>query len=122
MTKTIWKYELRPGLLGQIIEMPERCKIVHIAMQGNNPYMWVKVNTDNILKSRHFYILATGEPIPDGLIYCGTYFANAGLYAGAYVFHVFERLREISIASGVGRFMEETLPVEKENILKNSHE
>ena len=86
--KTIWKYKLEVAGK-QEIEIPCGSEVLSLAVQGNDPYIWVLVpETDTIRKETLVVVTyATGQKIPHP-VYCdhflGTYQLKEKL-----VFHVF---------------------------------
>jgi len=72
--KTIWKYQIHLGKGNGKFDIPKGGKIVHVACpQHLILNFWVEVETtNNILELRHFTVLGTGHPIPDGAKYVGT--------------------------------------------------
>lgn len=85
--KTIYKYEIEFN--GGAIEMPTGAIVIHAAVQGEDFFIWVEVDTDNPKEDRRFEVFCTGEPMPTvetSRVYISTAFR------GAFVFHVYERL------------------------------
>ena len=84
--KTIYKYEIKPGKFTLV--MPSEADILHIDMQGNKPFMWVKGDTDLPLRERGFKAFGTGHEITDDgdWIHAGSFLMNGG----SLVWHVFE--------------------------------
>lgn len=84
--KSIFKYQLKTTDL-QEIEMPELAEVLCVQVQNGIPCIWAKVETENALKKRAFFVVGTGNPLPDNPSnYIGTY----QLYDGGLVFHLFE--------------------------------
>ena len=42
MAKTVWKYELRPGI--RKVEMPEGASLLHVGVQFDSPMLWALVD------------------------------------------------------------------------------
>lgn len=82
---TINEYMLWPG--GTAIDLPETAKVLTVQVKGNDPFMWVLLDTNHQKTKRHFYTRFNGAEITsDNSIYIGTY----QLGFGALVCHVFE--------------------------------
>lgn len=85
---TIHKYELDPS--NTRVSMPIGATVLTAAFQGNTLCLWAKVDTDNALEIRDFYVYGTGhvisQKVDSSYNFIGTSFMSNGL-----VFHVFER-------------------------------
>jgi hypothetical protein len=81
---SIWKYGIAPRIT---LEIPQGGKVLCVQPQGNQPQMWVLVDTGQFKVSRTFRVYPTGGEFDGaGLTYVGTFQVNDG----ALVFHVFE--------------------------------
>ncbi len=78
----IWKYPLKANTTE--IKMPAGATILHLAVQGGIPTLWVAVNPAGELVKRRFGTHGTGHPIDHAGTYIGTYFD------GLFVWHVIE--------------------------------
>lgn len=86
---TIWKYQL-DVCDDQLLQLPIGAEILTVQVQQESVQMWVCVNPDMTLKTRHIRIHGTGHDVPnhDKLKYISTF----QLHNGNLVFHVFEVL------------------------------
>lgn len=82
--KTIYKFAVPLGPESHI-EMDPGGQIVHVAVQGTFPMIWVLINTDVIWTVRTFKAFGTGWEIPPGWEYVGS------LLDGSFVWHIHER-------------------------------
>lgn len=85
MSKTIWKFTLRPVIE---IEMPDGAQVLSVHAQNGELCMWAQVRTENPMVKRKFLTFGTGHILPEDkrLIFVGT----ALLEGGSLVLHVFE--------------------------------
>ncbi len=85
--RTIFKYEITPGLIGSNIElqMPKNSTVRHFSLQREILCLWAEVDIDAVYESRKFAIFATGQEIPVGVEYVGTVTYTYGL-----VWHLYE--------------------------------
>lgn len=82
--KTIHKFTLTQNG-SQTIEMPRGAKILHCAPQHGEVQLWALVNTDEPKVTRFFWIIGTGQEMPDvPLKYVGT------VQITMWVWHIFE--------------------------------
>lgn len=105
--KTVWKYELKfePEFT---LMVPLGAKVVHVAMQGNTPCLWVLVDSDQEQTERQILMVGTGHEVPADVEHLGSVvvtmfrFAKpqrpgeiaADVEADYYVWHYFERWPE----------------------------
>lgn len=82
--RTIHKYAIPAQEPSFIIGLPELSEIVHIAMQGETPNFWARVDTEKEVLLRTFAVLGTGHEIPKGWLYHGTW------QSPPFVWHLFE--------------------------------
>lgn len=70
----IWKYPIELGDKYKL-ELPAHVEILHLDVQNNLPFIWVKVNPFNKGEKRKFITYGTGQAIEDeeNLIYIGTF-------------------------------------------------
>lgn len=80
----IYKYPLYLAAGIQYVSMPQGARIVHFAMQDDQPCMWARVDPLAAMLQREFWILGTGHDISDNLKHIGT------TLHGAFVWHLFE--------------------------------
>lgn len=84
MTRVVWKYEIPDH--GKIL-MPSGARVLSAGVQEEVAVLWVEVDPSEPVKaSRHFHIVATGEPwghFPSTFIQT--------VFVGPLVFHVYER-------------------------------
>lgn len=84
--KIIYKFKLR-AVGQQEIEMSKNAEILCLETQFGEPCIWTLVETDDEQEIKSFFIVGTGEPMPENPSkYIGTY------QKGEFVFHVFELL------------------------------
>jgi hypothetical protein len=85
-TRRIWKFVLRITD-EQHIEMPMGPEFLAVQFQGGQLCLWALVEPENALHPHRFYIVGTGNPMPDDFgLYIGTV-QQPGL---PLVWHVFE--------------------------------
>jgi len=82
--KTIWKYDIQPNTP---VSIPEDSQILTVQVQNQTPCLWVLVDPDAPVVTRHFNTYGTGHLILDDP---GEYIGTFQLHDGAFVFHVFE--------------------------------
>lgn len=85
MDKVIYKYELTPT--GNV-SMPMGAEILCVKVQKLNPVIYAKVDPIAKMETRKFYIVPTGDPVPDAF-YIGTVLLNND----SLVFHIFDASR-----------------------------
>ena len=73
--KTIWKFDL--GIGRRKIEMPFGAEILAVQTQGEIPYLWALVDSDESMVVRSFETFGTGHPIPQSI---GIYRIHVGTY------------------------------------------
>jgi len=86
--KTIWKYKLEVAGK-QEIEIPHGSEVLSLAVQNNDPYIWVLVPDTGVTVKETLVVVtyATGQKIPQPVYrdhFLGTY-----QLSGKQVFHVF---------------------------------
>ena len=86
--RRIFKYviDTKPGNRDYVdVEMVIGAQILHLGEQNGELVVWVTGNLSDGLEKRRFYILATGEAVPDPNLtrYVGT------AIVGPYVWHVY---------------------------------
>jgi len=86
--RVVWKYVLDPVPQPQNRPMPAGAMILHVDVQDDRagPCVWAEVNPDRSLEDRWFTIVATGEAVPTGAQWVGTFLVDDG----DYVFHLYE--------------------------------
>jgi hypothetical protein len=88
--RAIWRYTFpaAPGVYPT--KMPIGARVLHVREKRNGPTVWAEVDPDaDILETRTFRVVATGEEFDGGWSYLGT----AHTHDGALVWHVMEELR-----------------------------
>lgn len=60
MTKKIYKYRLQVTPL-QYVAMPAGAQLLSVQMQGDTPYLWALVDTDQRGDSRPIQMIGTGH-------------------------------------------------------------
>lgn len=84
----VWKFPLAIAD-SQQIEMPHGCKILHFAVQNDQPCIWALVDPDAEKGRVSFRLAGTGHPIEhemDKLEFIGTILIRNG----SLVFHLFK--------------------------------
>ncbi len=71
----------------QIIELPEKAKILCVQIKDGIPNIWVKLNTSNFTQGRLLKLFGTGHQIDDNFKgkYIGSFQVNVN-----QVFHLFD--------------------------------
>jgi hypothetical protein len=87
MTHTIWKFGL-PIKDSAQLTMPQGSRVLTVATQGGQPYLWAVVDPRLATENRTFYVRGTGHPLgtAEGATFIGTFMLEDGLFVG----HVFE--------------------------------
>ena len=86
MSKSVWKYEIIPSDVIRI-EMPVDAKVLFVAAQNNNPFLWAEVTPEAPIEAREFRAYGTGHILPDDP---GHYLGTVMLFKGELVFHIYE--------------------------------
>lgn len=83
---TIYKYPVPQGDSFSL-DLPINAEVLCVQMQRNQPYIWIKLDTETQKIGRRFSIFGTGHDIGKklGFSYIGTFQPNSDL-----VFHLFE--------------------------------
>ena len=90
--KTIYKYKLlQNSVFGTEITVsaPFGAKVLCVQAQGNTPFMWMEVDTDNDICPHKFHVIGTGREMGSsmrGRKYIDTF----QLDGGSLVFHIFK--------------------------------
>jgi hypothetical protein len=88
----IWKFPLRADLLE--LRLPADAEFLHLGMQFNEPFVWVKLDISKPLISRRLRVYGTGQTLPEGpQKYIGTFMT----LGGADVRHVFEARTDCAV-------------------------
>jgi hypothetical protein len=84
--KTIWKFPLENMLGGSRLQaqMPQDARILTVQVQDDTPHLWAEAYPDNPLETRRFAVVGTGQPVPPGAIYIGTW------QEAPFVWHLYE--------------------------------
>lgn len=90
--RTVWKFPINVTDTFSF-PLPAGHRVVHVGLQGGRPHMWVEVDTDQPDVERSFYVVGTGNPIPEDsgdfkVKYRGTF----QLLGGGLVFHLYEEV------------------------------
>jgi hypothetical protein len=64
--------------------MPRGARILHLALQNNEPHIWAEVESTASFERRFFHIVGTGFDIDSFDVYIGTY------QLPPFVWHVYE--------------------------------
>jgi hypothetical protein len=84
---TVWKFPLPAPCDHFTLEMPVGAFPLRVAMQGNTPCLWARVNPEHPTETRRFRWAGTGHPLEDSV---GRYVDTFEMHGGALVFHIFE--------------------------------
>lgn len=87
MARTIYKYELNPGLRNEAVGMPIGAKVLTVGNQGERFMLWAEVDPDVQSERRFFTVYGIGHALPDDL---GLYIGTAQFAHGSLVFHAYE--------------------------------
>ena len=73
-----------------IMRFPLGGRVVHVAMEGDSPTMWILIDTDSTtIVMREFYIVKTDSPIPNYVrTHIGTFQEETA--DNLFVWHVFD--------------------------------
>lgn len=90
---TVYKYPLPIDDI-VTIEIPKGAKILFIAEQNGDPFIWALVDPNNEKEQRVFRFAGTGHKILTHHVgeFVGTFFASGGLF----VWHIFETCESVS--------------------------
>jgi hypothetical protein len=90
-TRTTWKYSIPVLDLFQL-ELPKGARLLHVAAHGELGQMWFEIPDRNAERvKRGFFDHGTGNWLPDGYAYRGTFmFDRPG--DGPAVWHLYERV------------------------------
>lgn len=85
--KEVWKYEIPVEDVFEIW-MPSGARVLSVAMQGANPFMWAETSPKARREKRRFRVCGTGHQMPDDgpREFIGTIL----MQNDTLVFHVFE--------------------------------
>lgn len=94
--RTIWKFILTLTAQCQTISMPRGGRILHVDQQNGLPTLWVEVDSGEAKEGRRFFVVGTGDKVPDDSVYIGSVCvadAGAPVIPGmtAFVWHVYEK-------------------------------
>ena len=70
----------------QWLELPRYSEVLTVQEQGNELYLWAKVDTQNPITKKSIVIVGTGHDAS----HTGTYLGTCQLHSGQIVLHVFE--------------------------------
>ena len=65
------------------IKMPVGARVLHVAMQDDQPTLWALVDDTHMAETHRFWLRGTGHPVPDGAKHVATFFD------GPFVWHLF---------------------------------
>ncbi len=94
MKKVIFKYSLGKQER-QSVELPKGAEILSIQTQLDVIQLWAFVDSDNEREEREIEIFGTGNPIPYEKGFERRYISTFQVYGGHFVFHAFERFKNI---------------------------
>lgn len=73
------------------IDMPLHPEVLCVQMQGDNPFIWARVDDEAAVEPYSFQLRGTGHPAGRN---CGRYLGTFQLKGGRLVFHLFETKNE----------------------------
>ena len=82
----IWKYNLNIED-HQVIEMPQRARLLSVDVQRGVPRLWAEVDQKAPLEKRRIWVMGTGNPLPKDLTF--DFIGTLLLHDGELVLHVF---------------------------------
>ncbi len=84
---TVYKYKFKIDDNPKV-EMPRYAQILHVGMQGHDPTIWARVNTEEPTVQRKLRVAGTGHPLKGAEIapHIGTFQSHGG----QFVWHVFD--------------------------------
>ena len=86
MARIIYKYPF-PIQASFSLDLPLGAKILHVAMQGDQPCIWAEFNKQEVMvNQRDFQVVGTGFDIPYNLTYLAT------LQTPPFVWHLYEEV------------------------------
>lgn len=92
--RTIWKWSV-PITSGSFVHrIPKGARLLSVQIQDKLPYMWFTVETDSLREDRKFFLVESGEEIPQDLFIVSDYLGTINLSNGEYVLHLFEEIKE----------------------------
>ncbi len=87
--RRIWRFDL-PIADAPALAMPVGARLLSAAesrTQRDCIDLWAEVDTDAPPEVRHFRVVGTGNPMPEG---CDLFLDTVVTHGGAFVWHVFE--------------------------------
>ncbi len=87
MARTIYKYDLTIGTLGEAHLLSAGAKILAFGNQRETCVIWAEIDPDAPKVRRQFVVYGTGHPMPDNP---GIYIGTALFAGGALVLHAYE--------------------------------
>lgn len=85
--RRIFKYPLK-AQDSQEVELPYGAQILSVQAQRDDVYVWALVDPIAPTYLQTFYVIGTGNPIPDS--FClATHLGTVQLLGGSLVFHIF---------------------------------
>lgn len=88
MPEEIWKYAVDISAGEFTVMMPVGARVVAVQNQGMSTVMWLQVDPSAARVISRFAVVPTGQAIPDGMRYAGTFQRNQG----TLVFHLFHEV------------------------------
>ena len=84
MNEVIWKFKIGLGNL-VYVRMPIGAKVLSVGMQNTDITVWAEVTPYADLEERMFYVVSTGDRVPDKnkVQFIGT------VSEGAFVWHIY---------------------------------
>lgn len=83
---TVHKFPLQIADGPQVVPVPYDARVVHVGAQAGELCLWVRLDTDEPYRDRHFLVVGTGHEAPHPLLsdHVGS------VQDGPFVWHVFQ--------------------------------
>ncbi|WP_299078016.1 hypothetical protein [uncultured Paraglaciecola sp.] len=84
--KTIYKYTLE-RTDWQEVAIPDDARVLSVMVQGGEICVWAEVDTENELRNWGFWVVGTGNPIPENCTNNGNHIGS--VIDGPFVWHIY---------------------------------
>lgn len=82
--RAVWKFAVLGGTVPYVEPLPAGAKVLHLGQQRGLPHIWVEVEETAAAEDRTFQVIGTGQEIPGGAVYIGTW------QEPPFVWHLYE--------------------------------